>query len=780
MPAHVQEIVFAVRGLQPSDLHYYENYGRRYGDEYRHGTGPGRLCRLNLRTGKVRVLLADPEGSVRDPQVHYDAGKVLFSYRPGGTHYYHLYEIDVDDSDLRQLTDGPFDDIEPTYTPGGDIVFISSRCRRRVPCWSSQVGVMYRCDADGGNIRRISAGVEHENTPWMLPDGRVLYTRWEYVDRDEVAYHHLWTVNPDGTRQMTYYGNMKKHGNCVAMLDAKPIPGTDRVVSTFAFHNTMEHAGPVMVIDPDRGPDHLPSARQLNDGYPAPIAEYKYDAHRWRDPYALSEDCFLLASQKSLYVMDGGGDFEPLYTLQDGEERVWVHEPRPLVPRPRERMVPDVVDWSQPTGTLLLSDVTVGRNMPGVERGQVKKLLVLEELPKPVSFSVDPDQVSLVSTFILHRILGTVPVERDGSAYFNLPANRPFFFVALDERGRALKRMMSFVSVLPGEITGCAGCHEPRTMSPPERAGDLLALERAPDRITPIKGVPRVIDYVRDIQPIWDRHCVRCHNYEKFAGGLSLAGDLAPSFTHSYLNLFWKDLVSNGFQGPGNRDPYSIGAVASPLMKELKEGHEDVELTRREMDRIRLWIESSAAFAGTYGALGTGSVKVKVDENVLKRRCASCHGPSDLRNRWTTGWSRVMGHRYNLSRPEKSPALLAPLSGKGGGLGLCLERSAAWEHRGEDAPPADVFTSRADPDYQRLLADVRAAAERAARTPRHFTPDFRPRPEYVEEMQRFGVLPSDFAAKNDPLDTYATDRAYWGLFWHRSAPPGETPTGSQP
>ncbi|MBC7337401.1 MAG: PD40 domain-containing protein, partial [Clostridia bacterium] len=176
-------------------------------------------------------MLDDPRGGIRDPQVHYDGRKILFSYRKGGTHPFHLYEINVDGTGLRQLTDGSDDDIEPTYCPDGSIIFCSSRCRRFVNCWYTRVAVLYRCDADGKNIRPLSSNNDHDNTPWMLPDGRVLYMRWEYVDRSQVHFHHLWTMNPDGTFQTVFFGNM--YGG-VAMLDAKPIPNTNKVVVSWS------------------------------------------------------------------------------------------------------------------------------------------------------------------------------------------------------------------------------------------------------------------------------------------------------------------------------------------------------------------------------------------------------------------------------------------------------------------------------------------------------------------------------------------------------------------
>jgi len=226
--ADVQDVVFAVREFG-HDGHWYANFGYYCPDPNRKAYGAsGKLCRLNLRTGRITVLLDDALGSVRDPQVHYDGKKILFSYRKGGTDYYNLYEIDADGSGLRRLTDVPFDDIEPTYLPDGGIVFVSSRCKRWVNCWLTQVAVVYQCDGDGRNARILSANIEQDNTPWPMPDGRVLYTRWEYVDRNQLGYHHLWTSNPDGTGISVFFGNM--HAGTV-MIDAKPIPGTNKVVA---------------------------------------------------------------------------------------------------------------------------------------------------------------------------------------------------------------------------------------------------------------------------------------------------------------------------------------------------------------------------------------------------------------------------------------------------------------------------------------------------------------------------------------------------------------------
>ena len=753
--AGVEEIVFAVRGLG-GDGHWYANFGYHVQNPNSMQYGPpgGRLCRLNLRTGKLTVLLDDPKGGVRDPVVHYDGGKILFSYRKGDSHprNFHLYEINADGTGLRQVTNGAYDEIEPIYLPDGDLLFCSSRCNRWVQCWFTQVAVLHRSDANGQNVRLLSANVEQDNTPWMMPDGRLLYMRWEYVDRSRVEFHHLWTVNPDGTGQMTFYGNM--HSGTV-MLDAKPIPGGDKVVASFSpGHGQKEHAGWVTIVDPDAGPDEKPFARTVSWS-----ADY-------RDPSPFSEDCFLVAQDRRILVMDGQGRTQTIYELPRGSPMA-VHEPRPLAPRPREPIITDRTDPAKATGTLILSDVTYGRNMTGVKPGEIRKLLVLETLPKPVNFSGEMEPLSLGGTFTLPRILGTVPVEPDGSAYLEVPALRPIFFVALDANDLSVKRMQSFVSVMPGETTGCSGCHEQRNRTAPLK-GVLMATRRPPSRIEPIRDVPDVIDFPRDVQPILDRHCVKCHNTRTFANRMSLEGDRGPTYSHSYVNLMWRNLVSHGRDAQGNRPPRSLGSSASPLMQRILSGR-GAKLSDKEITTIRLWIESGAPYPGTYAALGTGMVPCDLDADVMSRRCRSCHAVEDPRKKDEA----FKTHRellFNLTRPGKSLVLLAPLAKEAGGLALCSPKTAT------NPPPAagagsPVFASTDDADYRKLLAGIEKAKRNLDTHKRFDMPDFRPNVHYIREMKRFGILPESLGP-NDPVDPYATDQAYWRSFWY--TPPRQT------
>jgi len=776
----VDEIIFACRQLN-YDPHWYANFGYYAENADRKAyRARGRLCKLNLRTAQVTVLLDAPEGTVRDPQVHYDGSKILFSYRKAGSENFHLYEINADGSGLRQLTDGPYDDIEPTYLPDGAIVFCSTRCKRWVGCWLTHVAILYRCDADGDNIRPISSNNEHENTPWPLPDGRVLYQRWEYVDRSQVHYHHLWTTNPDGTGQMVYYGNL--HPGTV-MIDAKPIGNTEKVVAVFSpGHGQREHNGEITIVTPKAGPDTKASARRVSRG-----ANY-------RDPYPFSEDCFLVAQGPRLLVMNGRGETKEIYHLPPElvQAGVQCHEPRPLRPRPRERVIPTRVSLTETTGRLLLTDVYNGRQMEGVKRGEIKKLLVLETLPAPIHYSGGMEPISYGGTFIIERILGTVPIEPDGSAFMEVPAMRSLFFVALDENNNSVKRMQSFLMVSPGETTGCVGCHEQRTRTPVNRGRNTLqAARRPPSKITPISGIPEVFDFPRDIQPILNKHCVGCHGYEATpavllreneaagggprAGGVILIGDRGPIYSHSYYNLTVQRQFADGRNLPkSNLPPRSIGTSVSPLMKKLDGSHYSVKAMPHEQDMVRYWIEAGAPYPGTYAALGSGMIggygenKQDISDRqwpssiaaaeVVQRRCAHCHNKSlSLPRALSDGHLRHLV--YNLTHPEKSLILLAPLSSEAGGYGLC-------RHRGKPDESVTVFADTNDPDYQKILALCSAGKKHLEHIKRFDMPDFRPLPSYVREMKRYGILPKDLAADAD-IDVYVTDRAYWQSLWYK-------------
>jgi hypothetical protein len=377
-----------------------------------------------------------------------------------------------------------------------------------------------------------------------------------------------------------------------------------------------------------------------------------------------------------------------------------------------------------------------------------------------------------------------------------VPALRGLFFVALDENNNSIKRMQSFLTVMPGETTSCVGCHEQRIRTPVNKSVRALdALKGSPRKISPIEGLPDVFDFPRDIQPILDKHCLACHDYDATvqggprAGGVILSGDRGPLYSHSYYTLTIRRQFADGRNQPkSSLPPRSIGSIASPLMKKFDGSHYNVKATFREIDMIRYWIECGSPYPGTYAALGSGMIggytenKQDISDRhwpetiaaaeVIRSRCAGCHDKflplplavSDNRNvpPWANQPGYVPRHLiFNFTRPEKSLVLLSPLSKEAGGYNQCKDANTAES----DA----VFADTSDPGYHTLLALCAAGKKHLDTIKRFDMPDFRPRAAYVREMKRYGIVPEvlpDAAA----IDVYATDRAYWQSLWYNPTP----------
>ncbi|MDO4575545.1 MAG: hypothetical protein Q4D98_10085 [Planctomycetia bacterium] len=830
-----EEILFVTR--KPSfDGHWYANIGY-YADNscrvpFPRNSG-GAIWIYNTTTRQVRKILDDPKGNVRDPQIHYDAEKLIFSYLPCGKKHYSLFEMNLDGTGLRQITglgeDTPiaippgvtpletteirrspenldgrqdyappgWDDYEPIYTPDDQIIFCSTRAKRYVQCYYTQVGTLHKCNLDGTNIHEISANVEQDNTPWMLPDGRVAHMRWEYVDRHWGTYHHLWTMNPDGTRQMILYGNFASWD---AMLAPKPIPGTEKIVCTFSpGHGRREHYGRIVVLDTRLKPENPQAVR--------PISKKPADHS---DPWAFSENHFLAAAGTKIVLVRGNGEEEVLYQLPEElrKEDFWIGEPRPVMKRPREEILVDQTDPTKDYGTLALVNIYRGRRMKDVPPGTVKNLLIYEVLPKPVNFSGGMDMISNEGTFSVERLIGSVPVSPEGSAYFHLPAKRSFLFCAMDEKGHCVKRMHSFVAVMPGEMTTCIGCHEERTETPNADDRDRLnhLLRTVAVRPEPVEGVPEIFSFPRDIQPILDKHCLACHNHDREEGGVNISGDWNPLYTFGYMQMSWRKLFGdNRNRSMGDFPPYAIGTGSSRLLKLMEEGHEGVKMSEQELKIIRHWLDAGANYAGIYAASGCGGlgyyvahVNIRNDrawpetaasEEVIRRRCDGCHCPTEeekkigtyglnteykatyyppqknmyLAHTMCEESGRFNRHEiYNLSYPEKSKVLRGPLAKEAGGLGTCQAKSGT-----------PVFTDTSDPDYQTILKYIQRGRKYILEEDNRFSmlhpsvnngencPQvFIPRWGYLREMIRYGILPMTTTPKT-PIDPYDVEGRYW-------------------
>ena len=496
--------------------------------------------------------------------------------------------------------------------------------------------------------------------------------------------------------------------------------------------------------------------------------------------------------------MDGTGRTEELVKLpsEDLAARLECHEPRPIASRLREPIIQPRVKPEETIGRMLLADVNHGRNMTGVKEGDIKKLLVLETLPMPVHYTGGMEPISYGGTFTLERILGTVPVEKDGSAYFEVPAMRSVFFVALDENDMAVKRMQSFSSVQPGETMSCVGCHEHRSQTPRADFHATLGVRKDAAKIQPIHDAPDVFDFPRDVQPVFNALCTDCHGYEKTARGgpragrLLLTGDRGPIYSHSYYMLTIARLFADGRNQPkSNYDPRTLGSSASKLLTMLDGSHHGVRATDQQKNLLRLWIETGAAYPGTYAALGCGMIGNYAENNqvntgadwpatkaaakVIQERCSSCHDkparllPRSLADeRGVSFWQpslddpRLLTSRhivFNLTRPEKSLMLLAPLAKEAGGWDLCKKSGAA------------VFSSAADPGYQAIRAMIVAGQEFLDRNKRFDMTGFVPRTDWFREMKRYGMVPQ-CVKPEEATDVYAIEQDYWRSLWHQTEP----------
>ncbi len=598
-------------------------------------------CR-QLAAGKLS------EGSYQFVDVSYDGTRVLFSYCQAETtpvnrerhldRFYHLYEMRADGSELRQLTDGPFDDFAPRWLPNGKILFISTRRQGfhrcgRGPC---PVYTMAICEADGSHPHPISFHETHEWDPAVLNDGRVIYTRWDYVDRHAVHYQQLWSVRPDGSDVRIFYGNGTF--NPVGVWEARPVPGSPRVMATAAAHHAMT-AGSIILLDVTKGIDGLdPITRLTPDAlFPeseapvvprwhapvgvsqrpvTPVEQERWPGHCYRSPYPLSESYFLAAysfdsligeptfnppNMFGLYLVDRFGNKELLYR-DVNIASLWAV---PLRAHAKPTAIPSVVEATEKReGTFFVQDVR--RAWPPLPQDvPVKRLRIVQVLPKSTPHINNP-AVGLANASPGRQVLGTVPVEPDGSAYFRAPAGVPMAFQALDEHGQAVQTMRSLTYLQPGENAACIGCHEPRT-SAPASGQFALAKMRAPSAIQPGPDGSKPFSYPILVQPVLERKCVSCHNRQKAEGKVVLTGEPQGQYTVSYLALAPR-VPYSAWQGGNfrvaNSEPLTapdhFGARGSKLMKMLLAGHEDVVLTPEEIERLVTWMDTNALFYGTF------------------------------------------------------------------------------------------------------------------------------------------------------------------------------------
>jgi len=556
---------------------------------------------------------------VGDMNLHFDAGRLLFS-SIGSHNRFQVFEIGVDGHNLRQVTRGEESDVDnydSCYLPSDRIIFGSSSCFQSVPCERrlDEVSTLHVMNSDGSGVRRLCFDQDHNFYPTMMSDGRVLYTRWEYTDIAHAFSARLFTMNPDGTEQRAYYASSSYWPNRI--FYAKPIPAhPTEFVGVISGHHGTARAGELVLFDVAKGRREAEGVVQRIPGWGRKVEAVMVDGlvdgswPKFLHPYPLSDKYFLVSCQPApdsrwgIYLADV---FNNLVLVHEEEGSV-LFEPVPLRTAPRPPVIPDRVTPGSREATVYLLDVYAGAGLQGVPRGTVKRLRLFTYHFNYFGTSGIEDYIGMDGPWDVRRILGTVPVAEDGSAYFTVPANTPIAVQPLDAEGKALQLMRSWFTAMPGESVSCVGCHEESNAAPPIRSPRALAASPSP--IQPWRGPVRGFSWDREVQPVLDRHCVGCHNGQPQADGktqldLRLAKPKAfplsdAPFPPSFYAL--RQFVrSPGLEGNPRLVPVAdYHADTSPLIQMLRKRHGNVSLDEESWDRLVTWMDLNAPAYGTW------------------------------------------------------------------------------------------------------------------------------------------------------------------------------------
>ncbi|UCE50677.1 MAG: SUMF1/EgtB/PvdO family nonheme iron enzyme, partial [Phycisphaerales bacterium] len=608
----------------------------------------------------------DPKGSlttlyrptggrlVNEMDLHYDAEKIMFSM-PDNRGLWQIFEIDVDGTNLRQVSPDDQPDVhnfDSCYMPNGNIAFISTAPFQGVPCNASvNVGMMYIMDARGRNIRQVCFEQDHNFCPTVMHDGRILYLRWEYTDIPHVWARFLFTMNPDGTTQREYYGSGGYWPN--GIFFARPVPGHPTKVTGIVTGHHVGRVGELVVLDPALGRYATDGVVQRIPGRNvevAPLIEDKLTLGTWPKflhPWPLNENYYLVACKPTLkdlwgiYLVD---TFDNIVLIKEVEGYALL-EPVPLKKIKRQPVIPDRVDLSRKDATVYLENIYKGPGLKDVPYGAVKKLRLFTYHFAYHRIAGINHRVGVDGPWEPKRVLGTVPVEADGSAMFRIPANTPISIQPLDSEGKALQLMRSWMTAMPGEVLSCVGCHEKQNAGPPSQ--NTIAARMIPTQIEPWRGPVRGFSFRREVQPVLDRYCIGCHDGRprkdgsqisdlradqgmyvtlrnndpkpRFISGTprdELVGKYGGVFEPSYVELR-RYVRVGGFESDLRLlNPGEFHADTSELFQMLKKGHYGVKLDEEAWDRLTVWIDLNTPCHGIWREI----VGVEKTRNDHRRR----------------------------------------------------------------------------------------------------------------------------------------------------------------
>ena len=567
----------------------------------------------NLRDEvQIRTIYKpDNTSSIADLKLHWDGDRAMFTQTMSDNRW-NVFEVKLNNGDCKKLIDNPEPDLEfydGTYLPDGRIIANSNIGYQGVPCvnGSDPVGNMVLYTPQSKNLRRLTFDQDANWNSVIMNNGRVMYTRWEYTDLTHYYTRIVMNMNPDGTEQKALYGSGAMFPN--STFDVQPLPGyASAFVGIISGHHGVARSGRLILFDPAKARKGAAGMLQEIPHRNRPIVEEVKDRlvdgvwPQFIKPSPLNDTYFLVAAKLDkndlwgIYLVDKFDNVTCLHKME-GEGYISPIAVRKTVTPPA---IPDRVKLDDKQATVFIQDIYEGEGLKGIPRGTVKSLRLHAYEYAYVQTQSDHNWHGIQSGWDIKRMLGTVPVEEDGSVIFKIPANTPVSIQPLDKDGVAVQWMRSWLTGQPGEIVSCVGCHEDQNQIViPKR---VIASQKAPHALTPPEGGTRSFTFDLEVQPILDRACIACHNGEGKAFDLRGGKKDGKGYGTSYLNLHPYVHRQGGEGDMVVLYPYEYHPNTSELVRLLKKGHYNVQLTDAEWRKIYNWIDYNAPDKGYFNA----------------------------------------------------------------------------------------------------------------------------------------------------------------------------------
>jgi hypothetical protein len=582
-------------------------------------------------------------GSFISPELSYDGKTIFFGWKEGVERQevwsleqcYHLFKMNIDGPDIVQLTDGPYNDFAPCEIPNGRIVFVSDRrggfgrCHpRKVPTYT-----LYSMKADGSDMVCISFHETNEWDPSVDYDGRLVYSRWDYIDRDDCIAHHIWTCYADGRDPRAPHGNYPLPWGTMEGSDfpdgrnfrpngetnIRAIPGMPQYyVAVVASHHAPSY-GELVLLNTNIADDNKMSQVKNITINTQSWGDWGGAGGPWATPFPLSESWFLASFSGDIVLVDKSGNRQVLVERSRvngaAADKFRLLDPIPLKPRlesgrPRDPAVP-ATTWQGERSTApdhcraMLSVLSVYEgDMPLPEGTVIKEMRIIQVIPQALPL-VNQTRIGYASEALARMVLGTVPVESDGSVYCEAPVGKEIYFQLLDDKGMAVQSMRTGTYVHPGEHLSCIGCHEDKWKATPSNVS-AMAFRRPPSKLTPEVGGLEPVNFHRLVRiPVFEKKCTPCHR-DRGQGPDMSYGSLqnhAFFFCRPPLRPDWPYLsgdITTPIVGGSRTTPGKFGARFAGLTRYCTPDHYGVQLTPEELRRVTLWLDCNSNEFGAY------------------------------------------------------------------------------------------------------------------------------------------------------------------------------------